>query len=155
MGKPIVSRPTRNNLGKVDLYAVGTDTAKAAIYSRLVIDSAGPGFCHFPKSEVLGNYSADWEYFRQLTSEKQVTRKSKGKWVKRFEKPAGVRNEALDVRVYAMAALYILNPSLQALPDAPMVESTTPMQSKRKKDPFYFNIRPKKTWLNLPPGPWL
>jgi len=57
--------------------------------------------------------------------------------------------------VYAVATLYILNPSLQTLPEALMVESTQAMQKKRNKDPFYTSIHPQKPWLNLPPGSWL
>jgi len=155
MGKPIVSRPTRSNLSKINLYALGTDTAKAMIYSRLEIPAAGPGFCHFPKSDTLGEYSADWEYFRQLTAEKQVTRTVKGKVVRRFEKPSGVRNEALDVRVYATAALYILNPRLQPLPAQPHAAVEKQSEPQRRKDPFHYNIRREKSWLNLPDGPWL
>lgn len=154
MGKPIVSRPTQSNLGKVNLYAVGTDTAKAMIYSRLAIPAPGPGFCHFPKSDVLGEYSADWEYFRQLTSEKQVTRTVKGKVVRRFEKPSGVRNEALDVRVYATAALYILNPRLQPLPEQPAVAAEQKPAREKPKDPFYYNIRRRKPWVNAAPIDW-
>jgi len=155
MGKPIVSRPTRSNLAKVNLYALGTDTAKAMIYARLAIPAPGPGFCHFPKSDTLGNYNADWEYFRQLTSEKQVTRSVKGKVIRRFEKPSGVRNEALDVRVYASAALYILNPRLLPLPEQPAAAVENKSEPVRYKDPFYYNIRREKSWLNLSPGPWL
>jgi len=61
----------------------------------------GPRYCHFRQD-------MDDEYFKQLTGEKRVTRYHKGfpkkEWVKNR-----VRNEALDVRVYAMAALAILN----------------------------------------------
>ena len=56
----------------------------------------------------------DREYFLQLTAEKQVTRFHKGaarrEWVKTRS-----RNEALDCNVYALAALKLLNPDLEAL----------------------------------------
>ncbi len=54
------------------------------------------------------------EYFKQLTAEKQMIRYHKGfpsrVWVK-----TRTRNEALDVRVYAMAALSLLNVNLTSL----------------------------------------
>lgn len=106
-GKPIVGRPSKNNIGKIPLYPVGVDTAKEVHYSRLRIVEAGPGYCHFPAER-------DDEYFRQLTAERQVTRYNKGfahrTWVK-----TRTRNEALDVRVYGIAALAILNVNLDSV----------------------------------------
>jgi phage terminase large subunit GpA-like protein len=100
-GKPIVGRPSRNNIGKVPLYPIGVDTAKEVHFSRLRIEEPGPGYCHFPQSR-------DIEYFRQLTAEKRTTTYFKGRpriaWVKTRE-----RNEALDLRIYAIAAFAILN----------------------------------------------
>ena len=81
------------------VWIVGVDTAKDAVYSRLRIADAGPGYCHFP-------ISYDHEFFKQLTSEKVKTRFVKGHPVREWHKPPGVRNEALDRRVYALAVLY-------------------------------------------------
>lgn len=100
-GKPIVGRPSKNNIGKVALYPVGVDTAKELFYARLRIDEPGPGYCHFHER-------LDDEHFRQLTAEKQVIRYHKG-YPKRGWIKTRTRNEALDVRVYATAALAILN----------------------------------------------
>lgn len=106
-GKPLVGRPSKNNIGKVPLYPVGVDTAKEIHYSRLKITEPGPGYCHFPADR-------DEEYFKQLTAEKQVTRYHKGfpkrEWIK-----TRTRNEALDVRVYAIAALSILNVNMDSV----------------------------------------
>ena len=106
-GKPIVSRPTRNNIAKVTLFGVGVDTAKELIYSRLRIKEHGAGYCHFPKKYTE-------EYFRQLTAEKVVTKYRRGfkkrEWV--LMRP---RNEALDCRVYAMSAFTLLNADLNQI----------------------------------------
>lgn len=106
-GKPIVGRPSKNNVGKVPLYAIGVDTAKELHYARLRIDEPGPGYCHFQAKR-------DDEYFRQLTAEKQVIRYHKGfptrTWIK-----TRTRNEALDVRVYAIAAFHILNVNMDSI----------------------------------------
>lgn len=105
-GKPIVGRPSHNNIGKVRLFSVGVDSAKELLFSRLRINEVGPGYCHFPSSR------SD-EYFRQLTAEKVVTKYHKGFARREFVKTRP-RNEALDVRVYAMAALAILNININA-----------------------------------------
>jgi len=107
-GKPIVGKWSRNNALKVKLFPIGTDTAKEAVYSRLKLTEPGAGYCHFPS-----HYTED--YFRQLTAERMVARFVKGFPKRVWEKPAGRRNEALDCRVYGLAALYILNPDLKAL----------------------------------------
>ncbi|KJV81250.1 phage terminase large subunit family protein [Rickettsia hoogstraalii str. RCCE3] len=91
---------------RVKLFSIGTDTAKEMIYSRLKITELGAGYCHFP-------VKYDEQYFKQLTAEKCVTRYHKGFPVRKWEKPSGKRNEALDCRVYATAALHILNPDLE------------------------------------------
>lgn len=106
-GKALVGRPSKNNIGKIRLFPIGVDTAKELIYGRLKIEEPGPGFCHFPESR-------DDEYFRQLTAEKIVTKYSAGRakraWIK-----TRARNEALDVRVYAVAAYALLNTNLNRL----------------------------------------
>jgi phage terminase large subunit GpA-like protein len=106
-GKAIVGRPSKNNIGKVPLYPVGVDTAKELHYSRLKIDGHGAGYCHF-REEM------DDEYFRQLTAEKRVVRYHKG-YPKNEWKKTRTRNEALDVRVYAIAALSILNVNMDSV----------------------------------------
>lgn len=100
-GVPLVGRPTRRGVERAALFAVGTDTAKELIYSRLTIGEKGAGFMHFPHDRP-----EDW--FRQLTSEVRVTRYKNGVPFSRFENPSKARNEALDLRVYATAALALL-----------------------------------------------
>lgn len=109
-GRPIVAQPNRKYSGKdarkVDLFLVGTDEAKLALMRRLQLVKPGaPGYCHFP----LGR---DSEYYEQLTAEKLVTRRVKGYSVREWHKTRE-RNEALDCRVYAHAALKLLNPDLR------------------------------------------
>jgi phage terminase large subunit GpA-like protein len=106
-GKPIVGRPSKNNIGKIPLYPVGVDTAKELFYARLRQPEPGPGYCHF-------HTRLDEEHFRQLTAEKQVIRYHKG-YPKRGWIKTRTRNEALDVRVYAMAALAILNVNMDSI----------------------------------------
>lgn len=98
MGRPIIGKPSKNNKQRVRLFPVGVDVAKTRVYARLQVSEPGAGYCHFPT-----RYDAD--YFAQLTAEKCVTRYHKGfprrEWIKKSDQ----RNEALDCRVYAVAAL--------------------------------------------------
>ena len=122
-GKPIVGRPSTNNIGKIRLFPVGVDTAKELLFSRLRITEPGPGYCHFPMSRTD-------EYFRQLTAEKQVTRYHKGFARREFVKTRP-RNEALDVRVYAMGALAILNLNLTALHNRTFMQRENPPEPEK------------------------
>lgn len=146
-GKPLVSRPSRNNKLRVKLFMVGVDTAKEMVYSRLKIEEPGAGYCHFPVGR-------DEEYFKQLTAEKVFTRYVRGFPKRVWEKPAGRRNEALDCRVYALTALHILNPNLeriaarletkqpeeeekqQATPPAPTTQARRPPKKRRRGTGF-------------------
>ncbi|WP_320179651.1 phage terminase large subunit family protein [Roseovarius pacificus] len=112
-GRPIVSAPSRKRSGRrarpVDLFTVGTDEAKVVVQRRLGFAPPGPGACHFPDDR-------DPEYFHQLTAERLQTRMVKGFAVREWHKTRD-RNEALDCRVYALAALKILNPNIKRLVD--------------------------------------
>jgi phage terminase large subunit GpA-like protein len=104
--QPIIGKPTLQDVhwsgqtikDGVQLWPVGTDTAKATIYSRLRIKD-GPGAVYFPDG-------LDDEFYKQITAERQVTKYTKGfptrEWIKVYE-----RNEALDTTVYALAAAYL------------------------------------------------
>lgn len=111
-GRPIVEKPQRKQSGKnarkVDLFQVGVDEAKLVVMRRLNNTRPGPGYCHFP-------HDRDQDYFNQLTAEKLVTRYLKGQPIREWKKPDKARNEALDCRVYATAALKIMNPSFKRL----------------------------------------
>lgn len=103
-GKRLLGMPTMQDVshkGKtlargVQLWPIGTDTAKEQIYKRLDIDTPGPGYMHFPRG-------LPDEYFEQLTAEKMIRRRVRGadvvEWVKTRE-----RNEALDLEVLCNAA---------------------------------------------------
>ncbi|MCC7202431.1 MAG: phage terminase large subunit family protein [Nitrospirae bacterium] len=123
-GKALVGKPSKSNSANCPLFPIGADTGKDLLFSRLKIKEPGPGYCHFPTSY-------DEEFFLQLTSEKVVTRYLKGRpyrqWVK---KASGARNEALDIRVYAIAALELLNAKLNKLADQFDSKAKTQEQEK-------------------------
>lgn len=131
--RPIVSRPTRNNIGKIRLFTLGVDSIKELIFSRLKINEVGAGYCHFPDDRPD-------EYFKQLaSSEKIVTKFHKGFPRREFVKTR-TRNEALDCRVYAIGALSILNLNLNVISDRIQNEKvkTTEEPSKRPIRPNRF-----------------
>jgi phage terminase large subunit GpA-like protein len=110
-GKPIVGKATTSNQLRVPLYPVGADTGKEAVYSRLALAEPGPGYCHFPIDRARGY---DDEFFKALVSEKRVTKIRAGRRTTEW-KQVRARNEALDVRVYATAAMELLTPDFGAL----------------------------------------
>ncbi|MDW8130056.1 MAG: phage terminase large subunit family protein [Bryobacterales bacterium] len=97
-GKPIwPRRATTGGRHRGELFLIGADSAKERVYSRLRVERPGPGYCHFPLDR-----QRDW--FEQLVSERIVVERGERK----FSRPAGTRNEALDARAYATAALFSL-----------------------------------------------
>lgn len=141
--RPIVSKPTRNNIGKIKLFTIGVDNIKELIFSRLKVTIAGAGFCHFPTGR-------DDEYFKQLAaSEKIVTKYHKGFPRREFVKTRA-RNEALDCRVYSYAALSILSLRLNDIADrianAP-AEPEKPKQPQVQNSPI-FKPRPSGGFVN-------
>jgi phage terminase large subunit GpA-like protein len=125
-GRPIVEKPQRKQSGrrarKIDLFLVGVDEAKLIHMRRLATTmenktGGGPGVCHFPVER-----NAEW--YRQITAEKLLTRYVKGQPVREWVKPDRARNEGTDCRIYALAALKIMQPNIKRLaeklaPEAP------------------------------------
>jgi len=111
--RPIVSSPSPRRWGRhqrqVPLYTIGVDAAKALWLSRLAVTDKGRGFVHLPMVEWC-----DEEFAAQLTSERLFTRFTKGV-PQQVWKQTRARNEALDAAVYALAALRLLHPDLDAI----------------------------------------
>ena len=100
-GKPLAPRKA-SRLGKPPLpvYILGTDAGKDQIASRLRIRLSGPGYMHTYKG-------IEADYYLQVTAERAVRKLTAGKWSRKWEVIPGRRNEALDMEVYALAALAI------------------------------------------------
>ena len=109
-GKPLVSRPSKSSVRGVRLFSIGTDTAKDVVYGRLRIEDEGFGYCHWP---FAGGYHED--YFSQLTAEKCVVKMKAGQRSRKWVLKQGTRNEALDVRIYGLSAMIILNPNFKKI----------------------------------------
>jgi len=107
--KPPIGKPSKvdiNYKGQVlknsaEVFPVGSDTIKSTLFGRLKHNEPGAGYIHF-------HAEAGHEYFKMLTSERQVIRYVKGFAIREWKKKAGDRNEALDCFVYSYAALHYL-----------------------------------------------
>jgi phage terminase large subunit GpA-like protein len=141
-GKPMVGKPSKNNLDGTQVFPLGVDTIKELVAARL---NAGPdeaGYCVFPAT--YGD-----EYFRGLTAEELRTTFIKGfkKLVWHKIRP---RNEPFDNRVYATAAFEMLSVDVNAQRRAAMreyakrtVEKLMPKAKSPKPEP-----RERNDWVN-------
>lgn len=143
-GVPYISPPTkvavRDSKRKTCwLYTLGVDSGKASIMSSLKVEEPGPKYMHFSADPDAGY---DMNYFNGLLSEKMVLAHTNRGDVWRWEKiPGHERNEALDCRNYAMAALKIINPDMDAIErrlkapkeKAPEKDFTKPTKQRRSK----------------------
>jgi phage terminase large subunit GpA-like protein len=150
--RPIVEKPQRKQSGKnsrkVDLFLVGVDQAKLVTMRRLAVAQPGPGYCWFPNDR-------DETYFKGLTCEKMVTRYVKGQPVREWHKPDRARNEPLDCRNYAYAALKANLPSFRRLAERfaalkPKADAA-PAQPVQRADPL--PQRPAPTPPRAPENP--
>jgi len=106
-GAPLVPpRPTRPRGSTVHLYHLGTVAAKDTIFPRLALTEPGPGYVHFPDRPEY-----DEEYFKQLAGEEKRSKYDRGVNIGYFYKKIRARNEALDLKVYNLAAVSLLNPN--------------------------------------------
>ena len=126
--KPYIPKPTKNNREQVPLWTLGVDTGKALIYQSLAVEEEGANYCHFPRDKGTG-YTED--YFKGLTAERMVLTYKKGKaqYVWKLKENGTKRNEPLDCRNYAQAALEI---SGVVLKKPERVENTAAAPSKKR-----------------------
>lgn len=128
-------RPSRVGRMNANLFMIGVSDGKGQIYSDLKIEQQGNRYCHFPREEEKG-YSM--EYFEGLFSEKKVYKNvngvSKPEW-KQIRK----RNEPLDVRNYAHAAVRIIQPNFEDIEEnihrVYKMSEPKPI-TQRKKSPY-------------------
>lgn len=100
--------PSTNNTYQVPLYLIGTTQLKNEIRNQMSVTLPGPRFMHFRKGR-------DISWYNGIISEKKVKKNSDS--IYRWVAKDGARNEPIDCRCYALAALEGLkakhkNPSL-------------------------------------------
>ena len=118
---PLTKPPSKVNIvvdgrvvAKTWLYTIGVNAAKADLLKgALLVLEPGPKYCHFPQDPDAGY---DYNYFVGLLSETEVVKTERGRTVKTWAKlPGHERNEPLDIRNYAYAALNALDPDMDAV----------------------------------------
>ncbi len=127
-----VSKPTKNNRQKTHLFILGVSTGKALLFQRLKIEKEGPGYCHFPKDEKGYLRGYDKEYFEGLTSEKQVLQYKKGRPYFAWKLVGTKRNEPLDCRNYAQAAMEITGLTLEKESEEIKTQVKTKKKTRRR-----------------------
>lgn len=130
MGRPFITPPTKQAIDQNKaitywLYTLGVNAGKAAIMQSVAVKEAGANYMHTPNDEERG-YDLKW--YAGLLSEVEVTTGNSIKWQKI---PGHERNEALDCRNYARAAMKVLNPDFEAIAKA-LREEPKP---KKKAEP--------------------
>ncbi len=146
------------------VWPVCSSMAKTELYGwlRLVRGEDGsepPGFCHFPE------YGE--QYFRQLTAEHLIARKTRKGYVKlEWELIPGQQNHVLDARVYARAAAMLSGLDRYRESDWAALERLMPARvteasAQRPSIPTPPTATPKSVTTKAPwirprrPGGWL
>jgi phage terminase large subunit GpA-like protein len=91
-------RPSSRNKSSFRPVIIGVNAAKDVIRNRLHLERPGPGYMHYPADR-------DINFFAQLVAERSATKVVNGQKFRVWELPPGRANEALDLAVYAYAAL--------------------------------------------------
>jgi terminase, large subunit len=148
--KPIWPKhSSRTGKSNDQIFMIGVDSAKDAIYGRLRITKPGPGFIHFPVGDIC-----DEEFFAQLTSEQVQTRHKEGRPYRVWILPPGKHNEVLDCFCYALAAR-LSSPRIDPMLDAPRavrkgVQEAIPVPVNRMQaNPFPVATRVRKSVASM------
>jgi len=129
----------------VCLKLIGTDTGKSTAHARLKLEHFGPRYMHFPVG-----FGYDEEYFLQLGAEAPRTVKKRGYSVIQWHKLRD-RNEALDLRVYSLAAIEILNADMLAISMKAKALDKSPETEEPKAPAAVSHARMPKPQLRRPP----
>lgn len=156
----VMDRVHTNNKFKVPIILAGVDTAKEVIYSRLIEYDQTKAQMHF--CDDLGGEGSEVvaDYFKQLTAEEQTkvlnrrTGRHRSEWrIRKGHK----RNEALDLEVYNLAGLHVLNVNLklehkrflQRIAESKAAENEAPSSTQSQmprrrtgRDPFTDGYQP-------------
>ena len=108
---PEILGPTKQRIGIAtsEVFILGGNKLKSTMFSYLALEQPGDGYCHIPDT-----YGPEW--FEQIQTEHQVAKRIGGKPAQVWEKKkGGLRNEAIDKRQYALAALLSMRVDLKGL----------------------------------------
>jgi phage terminase large subunit GpA-like protein len=102
-GAQLLTRPSkRSTKHRTLIWMIGTIAAKDVIFGRLKrVAHPGPGFQHF-------STQIDLAFLAQYGAERVVTHRHAGQLVRLYEQIGSQRNEAIDLTVLTLVALYAL-----------------------------------------------
>jgi phage terminase large subunit GpA-like protein len=107
--RPVIEQPgadvSKRRRSKRPSWIVGSDTVKDYLSAKLKTLSPGPDYINFP-------LSLDAAFYKQLTAETLQTVYTGGRPSQKWILPPDRRNEALDLMVYAYAALHSIGGKL-------------------------------------------
>lgn len=108
-GNGLWRRATRRHekYGTID-YRGFTDELKTKVYALLSITEVGPGYCHFPKTDVYSE-----KHFQGMTCEQRKVKYVSGQKKLYWHTPSGARNEPLDCRDYAYVGFSSYNVNME------------------------------------------
>jgi phage terminase large subunit GpA-like protein len=129
---PEVAGPSnRHRAGMaIPVYRLGVNRIKSQLFGYLALETVGPGYCHLPVigdqgpgtsnglslSPVPGpvfRYPENW--YSMIQAEHAVPLDKRPDLIRWEKRKGGVRNEAIDCRVYALAALLSMRVDLKGL----------------------------------------
>jgi len=144
---PEVLGPTRQRIGnaRAEVFVLGGNKLKSTMFGYFDLQQLGPGYCHLPTT-----YDASW--YEQLQTEHLVSKRIGGKPAQVWEKKkANLRNEAIDKRQYALAALMSMRVDIKGIlaglkaatekPKAKAINNNNMSESVGRSRPGWFNNR--------------
>lgn len=132
-GNQLVALSRKKYKRGLKLFTIATIAAKDKVFAYLQVKKPGPGYCHFPD-----RYGDD--YFDGLTAEQRFTKMVKGVPTYYYKKTR-TRNEQLDCRVLALAAVELVSPNWDVLEKnlrrkaVALAEDTAVAESEPIEDP--------------------
>ena len=147
LGVPLVAAPSK--IGRppyeIQQYTLGTHEGKDIIYQRLELvkekeETEFPvGYMHFPATEEYGE-----KYFAGLLVEDVTMKRGlDGDWYRFFQNTQNKPNEPLDCRVYAKAAMEMLNPNFDVITQK-MIGQASARQSQSNPQQTTQGQRPQR-----------
>lgn len=126
---PIIHTVSKENKGGISLVTIGVDALKDSFFNLIDVQEGEKGYCYFP----LGNGYSE-EYFKSLISEKKILKYNPQTGTKKLQYfKIRARNEGLDIRNYARAALEMLEVDLDSL-------------AKTERDKVFELVESKELW---------
>ena len=131
---PVVNKQPSRNKYDTRFYQVGVNMLKDEFYANLATVHYGAGYCHFPyraddeENELYNDKNRglyDKSYFEQLTVEVQD---ETGRWIN----PQRKRNEATDIRMYALAAYELCPRDVEKMKE-PLFHTVSAVKKRKRR----------------------